>query len=627
MLPIRVDIQHFRAIRNCALDLGDYTALVGPNGVGKSTVLQALRFFFDPASTVGENDFQPKCTEPVSVTVTLAELTAEEISAYEPSLSDSKNLIVTKKAAWDGMPSYVVRAKKHLAFDSIRQSADSKSEFLSAFRTFADENPKKYGLQKQRSSELCEAELQRWERENPKECVDGEVRFSFSGSAKGQLIPSTHLVYVPAVSEASETVTGARSPLSQMIDALVYPRLEEKPEFVALKELVQREYREMFPLDGATELQEISAQLTKALSAFVQNASVNLGWAEGEPSLELPSVHPTIVEDGVSTDVDRKGHGLQRAMIIAMLQAEDDYRRSLEERTAGATTHVLFMIEEPELYQHPPMARHFRRVLSDLATRPSGPSRLRVLLTTHSPDFVSLEAIDTIRILRMEPKTKGVPKRRITSVDLAKIAEKFASVADKPMNEQALQKRLHIADPVMREAFFANAVVLAEGAGDLGLICGECAVANVDLEGKGIVVISCDGKAKMALPVCVLELLGIRYYAVFDGDTAAQIEENKTLLRALKADKKDIPASGTPATAVRKNYAVLNPKVEELIRNDFGKKLYEDCAKETASEFGVEPADIMKNPVTAQYAIAAMREKGAKSKTLDDVISHIGALA
>lgn len=625
MLPIRVDVEHYRALRNCTIILDDYTALVGPNGVGKSTVLQALRFFFDPSAVADNDDFQPKSTESVSVKVTLTDLTAEEVEAYSPFLDESNQLVVTKKSDLDGLSDYFVRGKKHPRFDAMRNHSVSKSEFINAFKTFADENPQ-YGLARPRASDACEAELRRWEKENPKECVEADVRFSFLGSQKDQLIPTTRVVYVPAVSEASEAMSGARSPLSQMIDALVYPRLEEKPEFLNLKERVEREYREMFPPEGGPELEQISAQLTAALSIFVSDASVNLGWVEVEPSIRLPDVRPTITEDGVSTEIDRKGHGLQRAMIIAILQAENDYRQSLREGAASATTHVLFMIEEPELYQHPPMARHFRRVLNDLASGRTGPSRLRVLLTTHSPDFISLDSIDTIRILRLERSRRGIPTRRVASLRLSEVVAKFASITGKTITEQALRRRLHVADPIMREAFFATAVVLTEGAGDFGLISAECAAGGVDLEKKGIVVVPCDGKGKMALPICVLNLLGVRYYAIFDSDTAAQAEENRILLSALGADPKDIPATGTSATAVRDTYAVLNPKVEEVARNDFGKQIYADCAKQTAAEFGIEPKDIMKNAVTAKFAIDLIHAKGTKSQTLTDIVSKIGAL-
>ena len=45
----RVGIKNFRNFQNFAVDLGDHAVLVGPNGVGKSNLLFALRLVLDPS--------------------------------------------------------------------------------------------------------------------------------------------------------------------------------------------------------------------------------------------------------------------------------------------------------------------------------------------------------------------------------------------------------------------------------------------------------------------------------------------------------------------------------------------------------------------------------------------------
>ncbi len=620
MIPTNIRIDHYRALRGIDVPLGDYTALVGPNGVGKSTVLDALDFFLSPAHRVGEDDLQYGVQDPISVTVTLTALSHEERSLYAESLNVAGELVVTKLASPAEAPRYEVLGSRHRGFDELRELARTakKTDLTNAYKVFVSEHAQ-YGLKVQRSADDNMAELRRWEAEHADQCEVGPVPFSFSGSTKEQLIPSTRVVYVPAVHEASESFEGARSPLQQMLAALVYPRFEMDEEFVRLQEHVQGEYDRLFPPEGTPELVGLADRITGALETFCPGASIKLGWDAYDAALRPPPVQPAIVEDGVPTDVEHKGHGLQRALIIAMLQAEDEYRRTTDGDLGNM--HVVLLIEEPELYQHPTQCRHFRKVLSNLASEQSG---IRVLLTTHSPDFISLDGIDSIRILRREPATKGVPVRRLSSVSIAQIAERYSEVLERPVDVPQLLRQLHVVDNVMREAFFAHAVVLVEGDGDRGLIAAQCAIDGLDLEGKGIVIIACGGKSTLPLPICILRTLRVNHYAIFDSDRDAA--QNRPLLKALGVPDKVIPKAGTPATAVLETYAVLKPKIEDVVKDSFGAAAFDAATAAVADEYGRTPEQTLKNPVTAERVLAHLRESGRECKTLRDIVSRIAAL-
>lgn len=620
MIPINIRIDHYRALRGIDVPLGDYTAMVGPNGVGKSTALDALDFFLSPAHRVDEDDLQYGMEDPISVTVTLTALNDEERTLYADSLNDAGELVVTKLASPVEAARYEVLGSRHRSFDELRELARTakKSDLTNAYKVFASEHPE-YDLKVQRSADDNLAELRRWEQEHPEQCEIGPVPFAFSGSNKDQLIASTRVVYVPAVHDASESFEGARSPLQQMLAALVYPRFEMDEEFVRLQEHVQSEYDRLFPREGTPELVRLANRITGALETFCPGASIKLGWNAYEAALGPPPVQPAIIEDGVPTDVEHKGHGLQRALIIAMLQAEDEYRRTTNEDLGNV--HVVLMIEEPELYQHPTQCRHFRKLLSNLASEHRG---IRVLVTTHSPDFISLEGIDSIRILRREPAAKGVPARKLSSVSLAQIAERYSEVLERPVDMPQLLRQLHVVDNVMREAFFAYAVVLVEGDGDRGLIAAQCAIDGLDLEGKGIVIIACGGKSTLPLPTCILRMLGINHYVIFDSDRDPV--QNKPLLKALGVPDKAMPKTGTPATAVSKTYAVLSPKIEDVVKGSVGASAFDSATVAVADEYGRTPEQTLKNPVTAERVLARLREAERECKTLHEVVSRIAAL-
>jgi putative ATP-dependent endonuclease of the OLD family len=620
MIPTHVRIDHYRALRGLDVLLGDYTALVGPNGVGKSTVLDALDFFLSPSGAIAEDDFQHGSDDPLSVTVTLGSLREEERTAYADRLDGAGNLVVSKVVRRGEGAQYEVLGSRHPGFDEIRAIArtEKRSDFTNAFKAFAADHAE-YRLKVLRSADDNLAELSRWESEHPDACDQGPVPFAFSGTTREQLIPSTRIVYVPAVQEASDTMDGARSPLAQMLGALVYPRLEADDGFLKLQEYVRNEYERLFPAEGTPELANLATRITGALETFSPGASVKLGWGGYEAALRVPPVRPEIVEDGVPTDVDHKGHGLQRALIIAMLQAEDEYRRTTDATFGDG--HVVLMIEEPELYQHPTQCRHFRRVLTNLSSNSGG---IRVLVTTHSPDFISLDGIEAIRILRRVPVPSGVPARKISSLSLDEISRRYSEVIEKPVDAQKLFRQLHVVDGIVREAFFANAVVLVEGSGDHGLLAAQCAVEGIDLEGKGLVVIACDGKTNMPLPICVLRLLGIKYYAVFDSDREAH--QNRPLLKALGIADKRIPKDGAPQTVVEDTYAIFKPRVEDVVRAAVGAEAFDEATTRIAEEFGRTPEQTLKNPVTAERVLARLREGGRVCGTLHEIAIRIAAL-
>lgn len=103
-----IQIENFRSFRCETISLNKYSCFVGPNGVGKSTVLTALNVFFreqNSSSTdvlkLAEEDYFCKQTEnPIRITVTfdnLSELAKRELADYVRQ----EELVVTAEAKFD----------------------------------------------------------------------------------------------------------------------------------------------------------------------------------------------------------------------------------------------------------------------------------------------------------------------------------------------------------------------------------------------------------------------------------------------------------------------------------------------------------------------------------------------
>src|SRR5690606_31683018 len=83
------------------------------------------------------------------------------------------------------------------------------------------------------------------------------------------------------------------------------------------------------------------------------------------------------VNDGFNSELKDKGAGIQSAVTISLY---DFYVRNVAH--CGSS---LLAIEEPELYLHP----HGRRVISNRLTRFADNGKNQVIMTTHTPEFVS----------------------------------------------------------------------------------------------------------------------------------------------------------------------------------------------------------------------------------------------
>jgi len=620
MLPTKVVVNHYRALRDCSVDLSDYTALVGQNGAGKSTVLQALRFFFDPSKGADSTDAHEGCEDGIAVTVTLADLSEPEREQYAEFLADDGTLTVTKHSSPEQTSHYSVRGRTYPPFAALRDLFQEKAMvFQQAYKDFVSQHPD-LELNVPRSSDAQKLELRRFEKAHPEKLVESDLPFTFVEATKTDLIPTTRILYVPAVHEAVEDFEGTRSTLSRMINVMVMPRVEENTDFIALQGELQERYQELFHTSLANALEPLAASINRSLGQYVPGAVLALQWEDGVPQIHAPEVRSTISEDGPAISVERQGHGLQRALIMALLQAYDEHGRSRGAEAGDDDTHVCLLIEEPELYQHPPRARHFRRLLRRLATVQSAGTHFRVVVTTHSPHFISLTDLEDIRLVRRTSRD-GHTVREISSLTIEDVCRSYKQLTDEDLAPVELQRNLHVLEP-LKEALFATGVVLTEGPSDVGVLAAACQHESFDYEALGIGFIAMGGKGILCQALVMVRLLGLSSYVIFDGDSKEQLLEDRRLLKLLGAKDEDIPRVGTPPEQIRSNYTMLQKDMEATLERDFGSVAYKQCLEETAVTFGIRPARVSKNPLGIEYLVTTLYGRGLSSPTLQSIIGH-----
>ena len=105
------------------------------------------------------------------------------------------------------------------------------------------------------------------------------------------------------------------------------------------------------------------------------------------------------INDGVETEAYEKGDGMQRALMLAIIQTFADYRRDNAD-----IKNFIFLIDEGELHLHPRAQRNLKRALEDLASDGD-----QIFLTTHSSVLIAEEHLqEKQKIFKVQKFEDGV---------------------------------------------------------------------------------------------------------------------------------------------------------------------------------------------------------------------------
>jgi len=649
-----VRVQNYRSIRDEALDCSSLTALVGRNGSGKSAYLHAIDLFYSTSDNVSITDFyNDDPANDIVITVTFTDLSDDAKELFESRIEGGM-LSVAKVISWnDGSPkaTYHGTTLQNPDFTPVREGLKLKDRGATARAALMElrESGKYEDLPEWSTIPGTFESLRAWEQEHQDHCErardDGQF-FGFRQVGQGYLGRFTRCLFIPAVRDAAvDAIEGRGSVFTELLDLVVRSALAKMPEVHDLKERMQSEYETILNPENLPHLGELASQISSTLQAFVPSSEILLNWLPlDDLDVPMPKADMRIVEDGYPAPLENCGHGLQRAFVVTMLQhlamarfspkVEDEdeeqvEREKIEEHDIGLPNLVL-LIEEPELYQHPTRQRHFARILWELAQGGTFgvADQTQVIYSTHSPHFVGIDRIESVRLLRKAEISGELPKEtKVVRVSLNTIAEEIWNAAGQPGDKftgETLAPRLtSIMTPWMSEGFFADVAVLVEGEDDRAAIIGMAIQMDFDFDSVGISVIPCGGKNNIDRPAAIFRSLGIPTYAIWDsdrGDNNPNPEPNHLLLRLLNQEPEDWPSG------VFGHYACFREKLETMMANELG-DAYERLIVECQEEFGISrKQDAIKNSNVVAEVISRARREGLTCPTLENIVKSIFAL-
>jgi predicted ATP-dependent endonuclease of OLD family len=628
-----VRIRNFRSITEQTIELGDYTCFVGANGSGKSNILYALNVFFGEPGIPGldtrlleEEDFHGKKTnEPIEITITFSDLPAEakqDLSHYVRQ----DQLVVSVEARFDvdtgkaEVKQYGRRIviKNFAPFFEATKEGKRVAELKEIYNKIREEYT---DLPSPGTKDAMTRELRSYEEGHPDKCEELPSSDQFYGVSKGANYLEKYIqwVYIPAVKDASsEQVEAKNTALGKLLARTVRSRVNFKDPIDAIRNEMQEKYGKLLA-DNQAQLEAISKALRNRLKEWAHNnATLRLEWhqdSEKGVRIDEPFAQAILGESGFEGELARFGHGLQRSFLLALLQ-------ELSGSNIDSGPRLILACEEPELYQHPPQARHLYDVLQKLSEQQS-----QILVSSHSPYFVTGEGFEGVR---MVCKSNGATSVTRTTYD--EVSELLAKVQENdPVKTTGRLAKIHQAlQPGLSEMFFASRIIFVEGLEDTAYLTTYLQLLGLwdEYRRLGCHVIPTNGKSEMLQPLAVANCLQIPAFGVLDAD-GDKPDRNGNRERHRKANEAILRLYGVedpnpfPSHTLWERNVVMWPSdIGKVVEEDIGKDDWDRFICEADKKYGYA-GNLRKNMLHIASSLEIAWNAGKKSRSLEDLCKKI----
>jgi putative ATP-dependent endonuclease of OLD family len=478
-----ITIHNFRGIHNASLNLFDYNLLVGPNNAGKSTVIDAVRVFYE------KDGFK-----------------------YKPD-RDFPFIAGADQESWVELMFCLTEVEDASLADDYRQH--DKTLRVRKFLKTVDKN-------KDGSIFGCKS--------------DGSLSAEpFYGAKNVQSGKFGDIVFIPAVSKVDEhTKLSGPSALRDLLTNVLETVVASSVSY----EKFSKDF-EVFAQGVKTETTDDGrslAGLEADLSALLESWDAAFQLEMKSPSMAeiiktLLSYQCIDKAHGKALAADQFGSGFQRHFIYSLIQVGAKYvgKKPSKKTKDFSPSMTLILFEEPEAFLHPPQQETLAQSLTTLASNPDQ----QVICSTHSSHFVSRNAahIPAIACLKRDNGRVSVCQIDVKSWDeivdanqtMNKIAVKWPKLkarleADDFRPEMEAVKYFLWLNPDRCGMFFANHVLIVEGPSEQAFINKLLGDGIIRRPTDGLYVLDSIGKFNMHRFMNLLTALGIQHSVLHDDD-------------------------------------------------------------------------------------------------------------
>lgn len=356
-----ITIQNFRSIKNATFTANNFNILVGQNNAGKTNFFEAIEFFFNGLGkqNIDELRFDRDSSNEILVEVTfsgaqngLTSMLNEGNRAKMDKALHGEDIVTFQRSSTE--------PKKRVMLLN-GGSVSPPTGFDTALNDF----------------------LPKFEYINTKQYYDSVAKF------------------------------GRSTPIGNMLSGVLSSLLEDNEHY--------KEFQEKFENLFGSEDSSIKAEFDKVggkVKMYLEKQFPDCTEVKFEVTApvfdDLLKNFDTSINDGVVTNAEEKGDGMQRALMLSIIQVYSDYRKENEDRGKS----FIFFIDEAELHLHPTAQRNLKNALLQLSF-----GNDQVFINTHSSVFVADE-LEGQSIFKVEKNNKK------TTIEAVSVSQKPYVVYD-----------------------------------------------------------------------------------------------------------------------------------------------------------------------------------------------------
>lgn len=506
----RITVKNFRGYRDeTTVKIGDLTAFIGKNDVGKSSVLEALEIFFNNSLVSCEReDLSIRASDQnIEISCAFSGLPGQiVIDAASPTSLESEYLLTS-----DGMleikkvfAATAAKPKDKIYILCMHPTAEGCSDLLELKRADLRTRATELGVP---STEYNAN-------------INSSIREAIRNHVDNLEVNDTALLVDKEDAKKVYEAVKKYLPIYALFQSDRQSRDDDREVTDPMKLAVQQALNDLGP-----ELEHIKAQVRDKAIESANRTLVKLQEMapeiaqeltpefRAEPKFESQFKLSIKSEDDIA--VNKRGSGVRRLILLNFFRAEAERRIN---ESVGSD--VIYAFEEPETSQHPDHQEMLITAFLELANAPGS----QIILTTHTPALAGFLPLESLRYIERHEHDRTI---------------EFGSEGVFQKISDSLGVLPH---PIPKDA---TAILLVEGKGDIAFVnhavkkLKEGGYLEVTLEQLRIAIVPIGGcgNIKHWRTLQLASQFGIPYCVLLDSDCGTSEEAtNEQKITSLQND-------------------------------------------------------------------------------------------
>jgi len=335
----KIIVENYRSIKKVEVLPDKFSVFVGQNNHGKTNFFESIEWFYTAKSSKIDEHFNKVESNRISVEIFFEDVIDSDINKLTADANKTK----------------------------IRTMLSSSTSF-SVLKTSVDHKRKYF--------------------------VDGEDKGNPTGldTAINEFLPKLEYVNTKICLDDVSKYKD-KNPIGIMLSGVLTAIIENSQDYIDFRS----QFLKLFNSNTSEVRQELD-KLGVKVEIYLQKQfpdGTKVKFGVNPPNFnDLLKSFDTTVDDGIETKAEDKGDGMQRAIMLSIIQAFADYRKN---KNGGGT--FIFLIDEAELHLHPSAQRALKRALIDICNTD------QVFINTHSSVLV-VENNECQKIFKVEKSNK-----------------------------------------------------------------------------------------------------------------------------------------------------------------------------------------------------------------------------